>query len=175
MNEEDVYRNRMLFILLIILFIVGLLNYCLIFIGDTTIEDNIFIEEGIVTERSLIPRNFSETIALQESGEYTQLVISGDNGSCTLYSLGNESFKYRIVLNPINNTYSLTMKGNQVFSVEESVGNMTYRYRLYSINKPYAYIGILAFLISIIGFAVGMYLLYVIILARLAVGKRAIA
>gem|GEM_PF-3933847 len=152
----------------IVLVILVFINLYLIFISDTVIESvRIFYEEGFIESNTTIPRNLS--IELFESSSVlnrkTNLLINGSNISCTIINLNtNET----IALKDTVGNYEITLDDTIIFYVVETSGNLTYRYEVYSIRKPYLFLSIIVFIISLIGLTMSVYLFINIMIRRMS-------
>jgi len=152
---------------IIILLIIIMVNYILIFIADSTIvKKELFREEGLLDVNKIIPMNTSAISYYSiKYNVYSNLTLYSRN--CSIILIGvREGRVFNIVLNEGNNTVSLISENGDIYNVTESHGITHYTYVLYSFEKPYRYLSIVAFLLSIIIFCLSLYLFISFITGR---------
>jgi len=144
-----------------------MVNYILIFIADSTIiRRELFREEGLINVNETIPKNVSAVFYYSARyNVYSNLTLYSRNSSTTMIEI-REGKVFNIVLNDGNNTVSLINENGNMYNITESRGFVNYTYVLYSFEKPYMYLSILAFLLSIVIFGLSIYLFISFITGR---------
>ncbi len=167
-GDEGIDREK-LFLIGFLVVAIMFANYFLIFLADAVVNtSNVYVEEGRIVENSVIPSEILPTLMRENySNRYTELTISGINGSCILRVIGSDNKNYNIKISRYNNTYKIELRGSQTFYVKEIKGNLSYKYRLYEETRPYSFLSIIALFISIVGFAISFYILYGLLLEKI--------
>lgn len=172
---ESSKGRRVLMVTLLILGIM-ILNYFLLYLADSiSVSRDIYVEDGVVSEEYYIPRNASLNLIIgSSSNEYTEVILYGVNASCILSDLDNIVGNKTVYLNKSNQSYKLVFEGRKWFRVYNLTGNISYKYRVYRIDKPFLFLSVIALFISIVGFAVSFYILQSLILEKTAerMGRR---
>ena len=173
-EESEVNRKRVFLVILAVILIM-FFNYYLIFVADTfTVVNKAYSESGYVSMNATIPSNIPVGLFLgsRRNNSYTILTIKSndDYGSCQLRAIGSKR-TYLLSFTPVNDTVSIRVNMSELFVVESVKGNITYSYDIYVRSKPYSYLAIVAFIISIVGFSISFYIMFLLIISR-AVRRR---
>jgi len=166
---EELLKGKKLYLVALTIIALMILNYYLIFLADTVVtHDMIYYEIGIVEKNKLIPTNIPGTTLFRagEAGSYIILEISGVNGSCLLRGI-KSNHTYLFTLNHTNNSVLLRIDRGELFIVKEVSGNLTYSYGVYVENKPYKYLALVAFIISLVGFTISFYILFTLMSSKM--------
>lgn len=169
MEFEELMKGKGLYLLALGIIILMFINYYLIFLADTVVTyEAIYNEKGVLEKNMLIPVNISGSILLKTFGKntYTVMNITSVNGSCIIRAI-KSNHTYTLMLEQNNKSVLLRIDQGELFIVKDVKGNMTYTYTIYVENKPYRYLALIAFIISLIGFTISFYILFTLMSNRM--------